>query len=115
MVGVEDELKNTMKTEKANVKDSDGNDVYFGDTFWAYMMRPSAVAPTKVTVVKDESRENIECDRNYDVEDDKGNRIWNAYTIIADCQRADKPHKWDGGLAWLEYMKHRTSRITLIP
>ena len=99
-----------MEKEKANIKDSNRNDVYFGDTFWAYMMRPSAVPPTKVTVVKDESEENLECDRNFDVEDEKGNRLWNAYMIIAvDCERGDKPHKWDNGLAYFQYMKHRAT------
>lgn len=102
-----------MKKEKANIKDSYGNDVYFGDTFWAYMMRPSAVAPTKVIVVKDESEENLECGRNYDVEDEKGRRLWNAYMIIAvDCERGDKLYKWDGGRTWFEYMKHRATTLT---
>ena len=99
-----------MEKEKANIKDSDGNVVYFGDTFWAYIMRPSAVAPTKVTVVKDESAENLECGWNFDVEDKKGNRLWNAYMVIAvDCERGDKPHKWDNGIAWFQYMKHRAT------
>jgi len=108
---MKNKTKKEIREEKANIKDSYGNDVYFGDTFWAYMMRPSAVLPTKVTVVKDESEENLECDRNFDVEDEKGNRLWNAYMIIAvDCERGDKPHKWDNGLAYFQYMKHRATR-----
>ena len=54
---MEDSINVNMK---ANIKDSDGRDVYFGDTFWAYMMIPSSSPPTLVTVVKDESVENIE-------------------------------------------------------
>ena len=104
---MEDSINANMK---ANIKDSDGRDVYFGDTFWAYMMIPSSSPPTLDTVVKDGSVENIECGRNFDVENQEGKRIWNAYMVIAhDCERGDKPHRWDGGKAWFEYMNDQVS------
>jgi hypothetical protein len=61
----------------ANIKDANGNKVYFGDEFIA------SHGNTKVKVVEDTSPENIGIGRNYDVEDDEGNRIWNAYMVIA--------------------------------
>ena len=82
---------NNMR-KKANIKDAYGNDVYFGDIFDAYIMTPSLVPPTKVKVVKDESVENLAIDRDFDVEDEKGDRIWNAYMVIK-----GNDYKWDGG------------------
>lgn len=77
---------------KANITDAYGNEVFFGDEFDAYMIKPSLVAPTKVRVVLDESEENLSFDRNYDVEDKNGNRLWNAYMVIK-----GNDYKWDGG------------------
>ena len=77
---------------KANITDAFGKDVNFGDKFDAYMIRPSLLPPTKVTVVKDVSKENLDCDRNFDVEDAKGNRIWNAYMVIK-----GNDYVWDNG------------------
>jgi len=71
-----------MTDTLANIKDKSGNNVYFGDKFLAHMVRPSHEAGTLVTVVEDLSEENISCDRNFNVEDEKGNRIWNAYMVI---------------------------------
>ena len=78
-----------MKDTLANIKDKSGNSVYFGDKFLAYMVRPSHEVGTLVTVVEDLSEENISCDRNFDVEDGKGNRIWNAYMVITGGTRKD--------------------------
>jgi len=93
--------------EKANITDKDGNHIYFGDTFWAYIMQPSASEPVKVTVVEDRSQNNLDCDRNFDVEDGNGKRIWNAYMVISNGERGDVPHTWDGGKEWLEFEKKR--------
>jgi hypothetical protein len=65
-----------MTDEEANIKDKNGNKVFFGDKFRLATGRI-------VTVVKDTSPENLDCDRNYDVEDDEGDRVWNAYIVIA--------------------------------
>lgn len=70
------------KKEKIGITDKNNNPVYVGDEFLVRMIEPSVQKPTKVRVVKDTSPENIECGRNYDVEDDKGNRLWNAYMVI---------------------------------
>ena len=67
-----------MEKEKIDIKDKNENDVFFGDKF----LIKTVNSETVVTVVKDLSPENIECDRNYDVEDEEGNRIWNAYMVI---------------------------------
>jgi len=67
---------------KINITDKNDNPVYVGDVFEARMIEPSFEIPTRVKVVKDISPENLECDRDFDVEDEKGNRIWNAYMII---------------------------------
>jgi len=71
-------------TEKyqVNINDSNGDPVFVGDVFEAHMIRPSFVKPTLVTVVKDISEENTSFDRDYDVEDADGNRLWNAYMVI---------------------------------
>ena len=69
-------------TSKIDIKDKDYNNVYFGDKFLAHMIIPSFQPGTIVTVVKDESKENLSSGRNYDVEDRDGNRIWNAYLVI---------------------------------
>ena len=45
------EMEEEKNNEKANITDSDGNDVYFGDTFWAYIMRPSAVPHAQSDVI----------------------------------------------------------------
>ena len=71
-----------MKKERVNITDKNNSPVYVGDEFLAKMIEPSIQMPTRVKVVKDTSPENLECDRNYDVEDDKGRRIWNAYMVI---------------------------------
>ena len=68
--------------KKIDIKDRNGNEVYFGDKFIAKMITPSFEKGTLVTVVEDMSKENIDCDRNYDVEDSQGNRLWNAYMVI---------------------------------
>ncbi len=68
--------------EKIDIKDKKGNDVFIGDRFLAKMITPSNENGTLVTVVKDESEENLRCGRNYDVEDKEGNRLWNAYMVI---------------------------------
>jgi len=68
--------------ETANITDRNDETVYFGDKFMAHMITPSIFPGTVVTVVKDISSENLDCDRNFDVEDEKGNRIWNAYMVI---------------------------------
>lgn len=67
---------------KINITDKNNNPVYVGDIFEAKIIEPSFETPTRVKVIKDISQENIDCDRDFDVEDDKGNRIWNAYMII---------------------------------
>jgi hypothetical protein len=72
---------------KINITDKNSNPVYEGDVFNAYMIRPSNLPPTKVTVVKDISSENLELDRDYDVEDSEGNRIWNAYIVIKNGEK----------------------------
>ena len=64
-----------MKKYRININDKNDNPVYVGDVF-------DVNGITKVKVVKDLSKENIECDRDFDVEDEEGNRIWNAYIII---------------------------------
>jgi len=71
-----------MKPYKINITDKNNNPVYIGDIFNAYMIFPSLVPPTKVKVVKDISPENMEFDRDFDVEDSDGNRLWNAYMVI---------------------------------
>jgi len=70
-----------MKT-KPNITDKNNNEVNFGDKYLATMITPSTEKGTVVTVVIDLSKENIDCDRNFNVEDDEGNRIWNAYMVI---------------------------------
>lgn len=75
---------------KANIKDKDGNDVFFGDKFLAKMIEPSYEKGTIVTVIEDLSAENIECDRNFDVKDYDGNRIWNAYMVIANGKKLNE-------------------------
>jgi len=74
-----------------NIKDKNGNDVYFGDRFVAKMITPSQEKGTVVTVVEDLSPENIDCDRNYDVEDENGDRLWNAYMVIANGDKISQP------------------------
>ena len=88
--------------EKANIKDAYGKNVYFGNTFDAYIMTPSLVPPTKVKVVKDESVENLTCGRNFDVEDETGCRIWNAYMVIK-----GNDYKWDGGKEAFKQQKEK--------
>ena len=68
--------------QNIDITDKNGDTVSFGDRFIAYIIQPSLVPGTLVTVIEDTSPENIECDRNYDVEDEQGNRLWNAYTVI---------------------------------
>jgi len=65
-----------------NITDKNNNEVNFGDKYLATMITPSTEKGTVVTVVIDLSKENIDCDRNFNVEDDEGNRIWNAYMVI---------------------------------
>ena len=67
---------------KINITDKNNNLVYEGDVFEARMIEPSFETPTKVSVVKDLSKENLECGRDFDVEDKDGNRLWNAYMVI---------------------------------
>ena len=88
---------------KANITDAFGKDVFFGDMFDAYIMRPSMSEPTKVTVVKDVSKENLDCDRNFNVEDKNGDRVWNAYMVIK-----SNDYVWDGGK---EAMENEVARI----
>ena len=73
--------------KKIDIKDKSGQDVYFGDKFVAKMIQPSHEKGTVVTVVEDLSEENIACDRNYDVEDEQGNRLWNAYMVIRNSNK----------------------------
>ncbi|GAG03213.1 unnamed protein product [marine sediment metagenome] len=68
--------------DKIDIKDKSGNDVFFGDKFIAHIIKPSFKKGTIVKVVEDTSEENIACGRNYDVEDEYGNRLWNAYMVI---------------------------------
>ena len=67
---------------KINIKDKEVNRVYFGDRFLAKMIEPSFEKGTVVTVVEDLNEENLDCGRNYDLEDIDGNRLWNAYMVI---------------------------------
>jgi hypothetical protein len=73
----------TPKSTEIDIKDKNGNSVYFGDKFLAKMIESSSENGTVVTVVEDLSEENISCGRNYDVEDFNGNRLWNAYMVIS--------------------------------
>lgn len=81
-----------MIQEKIDIKDKNGNTVYFGDKFIAQMVEPSYAKGTLVTVVKDLSDENIACDRNYDLEDEKGDRLWNAYMVITNGVKVNSQH-----------------------
>ncbi len=65
-----------------NITDKNNNPVFVGDEFKARMIEPSFETPTIVKVVKDISDENLACDRDFDVEDIQGNRLWNAYMVI---------------------------------
>lgn len=65
---------------KINITDKNNNPVYEGDEF--NVSTPSDFLGTRVRVVKDISAENVACDRDFDVEDSEGNRIWNAYIVI---------------------------------
>lgn len=76
-----------MSMKIVNIRDKDGNAIKEGDEFWAYMIRPSFMPPTKVKVVVDTSPENIECGRDYDVESKKGDRSWNAYMVLSSGDR----------------------------
>lgn len=69
-----------------NITDREGNQVFVGDKFEA-RMTPSQLTPDVVTVVKDITPENLECDRDFDVEDSEGNRLWNAYMVIKNNNR----------------------------
>ena len=73
--------------KEINTKDKNGDKIYVGDEFWAYIVEPTFYPPTRVTVVWDDSVENMKFERNYDVEDEKGNRIWNAYMVLAHGDR----------------------------
>jgi hypothetical protein len=74
-------------SNKINIQDKNGNDVFIGDKFIATMISPSHEKGTLVTVVEDLSEENIACDRNYDLEDEQGNRLWNAYVVIVNGEK----------------------------
>ena len=76
---------------KINITDKNNNPVYVGDMFEARMIEPSFEKPTLVRVVKDLSPENIEFDRDFDVEDELGNRLWNAYMIIKNSTKVLTP------------------------
>lgn len=67
---------------RINITDKNNNPVYEGAYFLVRMVEPSFSKPTLVKVVKDISQENMEFDRDFDVEDSDGNRIWNAYMVI---------------------------------
>lgn len=68
--------------KKIDIRDVNESEVFFGDKFIAKIIRPSLVRGTLVTVVEDVSDENLDCGRNYDLEDQDGNRLWNAWTVI---------------------------------
>ena len=74
-----------------DIKDKNGNYVFFGDKFIAKMIEPSPEKGTLVTIVKNESPENLECGRNYDVEDKNGDRLWNAYMVIRNQVKINPP------------------------
>lgn len=76
--------------KKIDIKDKNGNEVYFGDKFLAKMIEPSFEKGTIVTVVEDSSEENMACGRNYDLEDEQGNRLWNAYMVIVNGEKLSK-------------------------
>ncbi len=71
---------------RININDKNNNPVYEGDVFEAYIITPSTFPSTRVKVIKDISFENRECDRDFDVEDNEGNRLWNAYMVIRNGQ-----------------------------
>lgn len=75
-------MHNKSRKDKIDIKDKEGNEVYFGDRFLAKMVEPSFEKGTIVTVIEDLSEENVACGRNYDLEDIDGNRLWNAYMVI---------------------------------
>ena len=81
---------NTQNKTLPNIKDKLGRQVHFGDKFLAKMMTPSFEKGTLVTVVEDVSKENLDCERNYDVEDAEGNRLWNAYMVIRNGVKLEK-------------------------
>jgi len=81
-----------MNKYKINMTDKNNNAVYEGDVFYANLISPSLFPATKVSVVKDVSTENLNIDRDFDVEDEDGNRIWNAYMVIKYGER-NKPEE----------------------
>ena len=76
-----------MKT-MIDIKDVNGDDVFYGDKFMAYMVRPSHEKGTIVTVVPYIHNEELnEVEEKYDVEDSEGNRLWNSYMVIRNGEK----------------------------
>lgn len=71
-----------------NIKDKNNQDVFIGDRFMV-----EGTPKRMVTVVDDFSEENMECDRDYDVEDKDGDRVWNAYMVIVNGVKLAKDIK----------------------
>lgn len=76
--------------KKINITDKEGKSVYVGDKFWAYIVSPTLSKPTEVTVISDTTEENLSFNRDYEVEDNEGNKLWNAYMVIKNRDRVKK-------------------------
>lgn len=54
-----------------------------GEQYWAYMMQPTLTPPIKVTVTKTNlSKDLLDCEIDYDVEAENGDRCWNPYMVV---------------------------------